>query len=267
MSAASAVRTQGPGSMYGVRVHRPASIAEVFQMLQELPMAQVVAGATWVMRGPMRGEAIPDDLILLSGVPGLDDCTVTDSGAEFGAMATLHRIGKATAGRRGLEVLHEATRKAATPALRRMITLGGSLAATAFHASDVVPALMCLEADIVQDRGLILAVRIPASEGMSCHERLTWRSGNEYSVATVSVCRLPSTGEVRIAIGSVESAPRRWVEVEQELAEGPFTPERAEVIAQAHLAGLRPVSAPGIPADYRASVLPTVLSRAVARLA
>ena len=66
MSAASAVRTQGPGSMYGVRVHRPASIAEVFQMLQELPMAQVVAGATWVMRGPMRGEAIPDDLILLS---------------------------------------------------------------------------------------------------------------------------------------------------------------------------------------------------------
>ncbi len=254
------------GSLHGLRVLRPTSVAEVFDLLERYPGAQLVAGATWLMRAPMRAESLEGDFILLAGVAGLDTCTVGD-GAEFGAMVTLHRVAVATAGVSSLRALHEAASKAATPALRRMITLGGSIAATSFHASDLVPALLCLEAEIVTDRGLIIRARIPAADSVSCHERLTWRSGNEYSVATVSMSRVTSTGEIRVALGSVESAPRRWTEVEQELAQGPLTPKRAEEVARAHLEGLRPVAAPGIPAEYRLSVVPTVLARAAGRLA
>ena len=254
------------GSLHGLRVHRPASVAEVLDLMEQYPEAQLVAGATWIMRAPMRAQSLDGSVILLAGVAGLDECAVGD-GAEFGAMVTLKRIAVATAGISSLQALHEAVSRAATPGLRRMITIGGSIAATEFHASDVLPALLCLDAEILRDRGLILGVRIPATDRVSCHERLTWRSGNEYSVATVSMSLLPTSGEIRVALGSVEQTPRRWTEVEQELTQGPLTPQRAEEVAKAHLNVLRPIAAPGIPADYRLSVIPTVLARAVGRLA
>jgi carbon-monoxide dehydrogenase medium subunit len=247
------------------RIHRPATVDEAVRTLHEHPHAQYVAGATWLMRSPLRHESVAGDLILLSGIAGLRDIEPGDP-VTFGSMVTLERAARAVTGMADLTALHEACRAAATPALRRMITLGGSVSATAFHASDIVPALLCLDAEVVADRGLVTRIRLPRSSRVSCHERLTWRSGGEYSIATVSISMDRTTQDCRVAVGSVESAPRRWASVERELSGRDFTPREAADVVRDHLSELSPVPAPGIPAAYRLDVLPTVMERAVGRL-
>lgn len=247
------------------RIHRPGTVDEAVRTLQDHPHAQLVAGATWIMRAPLRHEPVPEDLVLLCGVAGLDGIDSGDP-VTLGSMVTLEQAARAVAGMADLSALHEACRAAATPALRRMITVGGSVAATAFHASDIVPALLCVDAEVVADRGLVTGIRLPRTSRTSCHERLTWRSGGEYSIATVSISLDRATQDLRVALGSVESAPRRWASVERELSGRDFTPQDAASVVRDHLADLDPVSAPGIPAAYRLDVLPTVMQRAVGRL-
>ncbi len=247
------------------RIHRPTTVGEVVGTLQEHPRAQLVAGATWIMRSPLRSEALADDLVLLSGVEGLDAVAPGDP-LTLGSMVALEQAARAIVHMTDLNALREACRAAATPALRRMITLGGSVSATDFHASDIVPALLCLDAEIVSDRGLVTGIRLPRSSRVSCHERLTWRSGGEYSIATVSMSVDREVNDVHVAIGSVETRPRRWTSVERELSGRAFTPQEAAAVVRDHLAELSPVSAPGIPAAYRLDVLPTVMERAAGRL-
>lgn len=255
---------QGAGILRA-RIHRPASVDEAVRTLQEHPHAQFVAGATWIMRSPLRREPVADDLILLSGVPGLDSIEAGDP-LCLGSMVTLERTARAVAGMSDLTALREACRVAATPALRRMITLGGSVSAKDFHASDIVPALLCLEAEIISDQRLVTQIRLNRSSRVSCHERLTWRSGGEYSIATVSLSVDHEAQDVRVAIGSVEATPRRWASVERDLSGRALTPQEAAAVVRDRLSELFPVSAPGIPAAYRLDVLPTVMERAVGRL-
>jgi carbon-monoxide dehydrogenase medium subunit len=247
MGATAAVSDRG---VFGVEVHRPSTVDEALHLRGQHPDAPYVAGGTWVMRAPQRGEALPAHAILLSGVAGLDHASI-DGTCELGALVTLARIAAVTRGAGDLQALTEASSLAATPALRRMITLGGSLAADAFWASDIVPALLCLDAEIVRQGDLITGVRISRTGNVSCHERLTWRRGDV----------------LRIAIGSVEARPRRWTELEDAAGSGPMTPERLRDLARSLVDDLDAVSAPGIPADYRRTVLPEVVARATARIA
>ncbi len=261
MGATAAVSDRG---VFGVEVHRPRTVDEALHLRGQHPDAPYVAGGTWVMRAPQRGEALPAHAILLNGVAGLDHASI-DGTCELGALVTLAHIAAVTRGAGDLQALTEASSLAATPALRRMITLGGSLAADAFWASDIVPALLCLDAEIVRQGDLITGVRISRTGKASCHERLTWRSGGEYSVASVSIARAGDS--LRIAIGSVEACPRRWTELEDAAGSGPMTPERLRDLARSLVDDLDAVSAPGIPADYRRTVLPEVVARATARIA
>lgn len=254
-------------SVYGVRVHRPRSIDEVRELRERLPDSQYLAGGTWIMRAPLRAESLPEDVILLTGVAGLDRITITDS-VEIGAMATLADLVSALPKSPDLRALHEAAAKAATPALRNMITVGGSIGAESFWASDIVPALLCLDAQIIRDGDLILGVHIARSDRVSCHARLTWRTGGEYSVASVSMSRATErdSADLRIALGSVEARPRRWTELENAASQEPFTPDHLASLARELVEELDAVSAPGIPAAYRRTVLPQVVAQATARL-
>lgn len=55
------------------RIHRPSTVDEVVRTLHEHPSAQLVAGATWILRSHLRNEPVADDLVLLSGDEGLDE--------------------------------------------------------------------------------------------------------------------------------------------------------------------------------------------------
>lgn len=252
-------------SLLECQVYRPTSLDELSVLRNQFPDAALIAGGTWVMRAPVRGESAPEHAIMLAGIPGLRQVTLADD-LRIGAMATLTQIAQCTAGLPDLGALHDAASQAATPALRNMITLGGSVGAEAFAASDIVTALLCLEAEIDRQGGVVIAASIPRSTRISAHERFTWRSGGEYAVASVSASFDPASRDVRIAVGSVEERPRRWVAVEEALRGRDVRPETVRNVVREHIDELVPVSAPGIPGAYRLTVLPEVVSRVIGRL-
>lgn len=251
--------------LLGVNVHRPKSLAEARSLLSQNEDAVLVSGGTWVMRSPMRGEIPNGDYVLLTDIAELKEVHRGDP-LVIGAMTSLFETGRLVADVPGARALLQAVTVAATPALRRQITIGGSCAARDFAASDVVPALMCLDADIVDEGGIVTSIRLPITERRSWHERLTWRSGGEYSVATISISANADGTDFRVVLGSVERAPRRWAEVEQALDGCDPATVDAVAIGRQHAGGLDPVEAPGIPADYRREVVPVVLQRAVRSL-
>jgi aerobic carbon-monoxide dehydrogenase medium subunit len=259
------VSLTGGRSLLDCAVHRPTSLGELRALREEFPDAELLAGGTWVMRASVRGESVPEHVLALAGIAELRHIELGQD-LHIGAMTTLAQIARITHGLADLGALHDAASEAATPALRNMITLGGSIGAEEFTASDIVTALLCLDAVIERTDGVIISASIPRSTRISAHERFTWRSGGEYSVASVSASLDPSSGDIRIALGSVESRPRRWVTVEEALRGTDLSPEAVVSTARNHVSELDSISAPGIPASYRLTVLPEVLSRVVRRL-
>lgn len=261
----SAMAGVGTRNLSECTVHRPTTLSELQVLTEEYPAAAFLAGGTWLMRAPIRGEDAPRHVVSLAGIPELGRSEV-GNGVRIGAMATLHKIADLTEAFADLGCLHDAATQAATPALRRMITLGGSIGSEDFSASDVRTALLCLEARIIRQDSVILGVEITSSTRVSAHERLTWRSGGEYAVVSVSASYDPQVGDIRIAIGSVERQPRRWTSVESTLSKRALDPDLAFAAAREHSNDFSPVSAPGIPGSYRLTVLPEVLARVIQRL-
>ena len=253
-------------TLRSAQVHQPSSMSELHQVIELHPEAVLLAGGTWIMRSPIRGDAAARHYIMLAGVPELHGIK-TDSQVAMGAQSTLTQVHEVTRGLPSLRALAQAATSAATPSLRRVITLGGSLGAQDFTASDIAPALLCLDAEVIKEGLVICTIKVPVTDRVSWHERLTWRRGGEYSVATASVSANPDGTGVQVALGSVEAQPRRWHEVEEALGSEDVrqTPHIADVVRQfTHT--LEPIDGPGIPAEYRREVIPVVLERAVRSL-
>jgi carbon-monoxide dehydrogenase medium subunit len=176
--------------------------------------------------------------------------------------------------------------------VREVATVGGNLCASAFAASDLAPALICLEAEInletpggsermlverflearttIEPSYLVRSVVIPRAARRSVHLRLPLRKAGDYAVAIVSLAtRLNASGLVenaRVAVGSVEPAARRWKRLEAELIGHPLDPSRAAEKAEEYARdfdGREGVEAPGW---YRVKVLTSLVRRAVQAL-
>lgn len=129
--------------------YSPADLDQAVTMLQDLgDGALPVAGATWIMRAPTRGEKITDIFVDLSSIPRMHDIDVGEERVSIGAMATQDAIAVALAGHSDLAALTVATGYTANPAIRRAATIGGNIATVDFAASDIVPALLALEAEV-----------------------------------------------------------------------------------------------------------------------
>ncbi len=109
--------------------------------------ARVVSGGTALVPMMRLGLVRPDPLITLHRVPGLAEVIVDDGVLHLGSMVSMADLVRSHAVRSGWELLAEAAHRVATPAIRSSATLGGNLA-YAEAASDVAPALLCLEASV-----------------------------------------------------------------------------------------------------------------------
>ena len=188
-------------------------------------------------------------------------------------------IGPATARGDGRQVITDAPRSA---------TVGGNICTRDFAAADMATALLCLDASIclatangaktvpiaeflgtrhaLRGSGLVTAVVVSRGPLRSAHARLPLRKAGDYPVAIVSVAaqRRPdgTMDHVRIAVGAVEPAPRRWFDLEREAEGKPIDPGAiAEAAADlVHgFSGRDGVEAPGW---YRVKVLPSLVRRA-----
>lgn len=252
-----------------------------------------LAGGTWIMRAPLRGEAFKSSYVALSRLSALKAIAIGDRTVEIGAGVTHAALAHGLSGVAGLDALAKAAGASANPAVRGMATLGGNLATVDFAAADLVPALLALDALVeIADPGgvermglaaflglrsrlgpgrLLTKIVLPRSLARSVHVRLPLRQAGDYPVAVVSLSvTLGASSKVesaRIGVGSVEPVARRWHDLEAALIGRALDPEGVAVLAKAHLGdftGRDGVEAPGW---YRVAVLPELMRRATASLA
>jgi carbon-monoxide dehydrogenase medium subunit len=266
--------------MHGARfVFTPRSVPEALAALTEsggVPLA----GATWVMRAPVRGETLAGAYVALRDVADLRTVEVGEQEISIGAAVTHAELAAALRGVPGCAGLTRAAAEAANPAVRRVATVGGNLCALGFMASDLAPALIAAGAEVEGGDGrqaievflakraslpagwLLTRIFAPRSARLSAHARLPLRKAGDYPVAIVSVS-LERTNEgrvknARVAVGSVEPVARRWRALELALEERAIDPDAAAVLARERIGdfdGRDSVEAPGW---YRTQVLPSL---------
>lgn len=246
--------------------------------------ARVLAGGTWLMRDPLRGVATPPALVSLAAIPAFTDIEISAEWIAFGAGVTHACLAATLQGIGGFEGLAAAAKGAANPAIRRVATLGGNLCTLDFAAADLVPALLALDADVeiatvggrqimaletfLKDRAtllpgaILLRVIVSKAVAQSAHARLLLRKAGDYPVAIVSVVR-GTDGDIRVAVGSVETVARRWLSLEAAFAAQATMPNRDGAAALAKecndFSGRDGLDAEGW---YRCEVLPALVRRA-----
>ena len=247
-----------------------------------------IAGATWISRAPLRHEVMPERLMSLRGLTDLAALTVGPERLILGAMVTHDALAGALAGKPDLAGLVTAAGASANPGVRRIATLGGNLGTVGFAASDLVPALMAVDATVVlatghglqsrsmaaflagRDRsGLIVRVEIDRSQRRAAHARLPMRKAGDYPCAIVSVSADLSGGQIkdiRIVVGAVEANARRWTSLEERLTGTTFDPALAEAAARQMTGDFSARDTVDAPGWYRLSVLPVLLRRAFTKM-
>jgi aerobic carbon-monoxide dehydrogenase medium subunit len=129
-------------------LREPETVQEAVAALAELDgEARVVAGGTALVPMIRLGLVAPDRLISLHRVAGLRGARVLEGALEIGATTTYGHVERHAEVRHGWPLLAEAAARVASPAVRNMGTVGGNLA-YAEAASDVSPALLCLDAQV-----------------------------------------------------------------------------------------------------------------------
>ena len=225
--------------------HSPETVDEALALLQEHgDDAKVMAGGTALVIMLKQRLVVPDVLISLDRVKGLDTVTEVDGGLNMGGLLTHREAETAPLLRSHVPVLAETFHHVATIRIRNMATVGGSLA----HADpnqDPPVTLMALDAQlqlssaggsreialsdfftdyyetVLEPEELITQVRVPipqAHTGSAYHKFLP-RSADDYAtVGVAATVRVnPSTGaceDCRIAMGCVGVTPLRAIQAE-----------------------------------------------------
>ena len=251
----------------------PETIEEACKYLNsKKEKTAVIAGGT---SETLRKDNSIQALVDLSKVKELDYITKSKANFKIGAMTSVQEIFKSDklSGPAG-ELLQEAAAKIGSTLLRNSITVGGNLAAI-FPWSDLPPALLALDAEIVCKAGkpkrtipvatlisekpksflkkneIIAEIQVPnygKETGVSF--RKFAKTQNDYSMITVAVRISKKAGKVaeaRIALNAVTAGPVRCEEAEK-LLEG--QKPNADMIAQAAQIAAQKAT---IRNDYRAS--------------
>jgi xanthine dehydrogenase YagS FAD-binding subunit len=120
--------------MKAFELYEPAGVAEALQTLAQLgPKAKLLGGGSDLVGGIMKdwvsgkGMPLPEALIDLTSVPGLDQIDVGADGARLGATTTLTDITEHKDLQQQYPLLTQATLSIASPLIRNFGTLGGNI--------------------------------------------------------------------------------------------------------------------------------------------
>lgn len=272
-----------------IKLIMASEVGEAISALADLGgRGAVLAGGTWIMRAPIRGELQHSHYVGIGRVPDLNMIDIGDDEITVGACVNHAQLVAFLRELRQCHGLVSAAGNAANPAIRQMATIGGNLSAWNFPASDILPALLCLDAILelhgtdgsrrvsvekfIQERNhlqpatLLTKVLVPRRTWLTGHARLPLRKAGDYPVAIVSMAaQLAEDGtveDVRVAVGSVEPSARRWAGLEEQLVGKALDPGTACELAKARLDDFEGRDSVEAPSWYRIQVLPTLVRRA-----
>jgi aerobic carbon-monoxide dehydrogenase medium subunit len=216
----------------------PGSVAEAVAWLARTgDAARIVSGGTALVPMIRLGLLRPDPLITLHRVAGLADVSVDDGTLFLGAMVSMAELVRSSIVRGRWTLLAEAAGRVASPAIRSTATVGGNLA-YAEAASDVAPALLCLEASVetvgpsgdrsvpitsfftgfyetaLQQGAIVKGVRVPAcpESAAAGYVKFCPRSAEDKPLIGVAALVDVDRGrcrDVRIALGGAAPTPIR----------------------------------------------------------
>jgi carbon-monoxide dehydrogenase medium subunit len=264
----------------------PASLPEALDLFAAGDgECRLIAGGTALVPMLRLGLARPDRLVSLHRVPGLEAIGVEDGMLSVGAMATHAQVRRAAAVIQGWPLLAEGAGRVASPAIRASGTLGGNLC-YAESASDVAPALLCLDAlVVVAGRGgertvpvadlfrgfyetaldpgeIVLRVRVPAPPpaARSGYVKFCPRSREDRALVGVAALLVGDAAgrrceEVRLALSGAAPMPMRAHRAEAALRSEPLTDAAIRAAADAAAAEADPLSDLMGSADYRREMI------------
>ncbi len=279
---------------YGTSLYMAKSLSDATVALTERGRdGAALAGATWIMRAPLRNERQDLAYVGISSVGEIRRIDIFEREICIGACATHEEVATALSNLPECRVLMQAAGNSANPAIRRAATIGGNLCAFAFPASDLVPALMALDASVELSAACgserltlqeFLAIRSRLQPGQlvtrlviqrqhhvrSAHIRLPLRKAGDYPVAIVSMSvSIDPKGliiESKVAVGSVESVPYRWHLLEASIVGRPLDASLLTGLAERTVPELKGRDGIEAPGWYRVKVLPSLVRRAVSDL-
>ena len=107
--------------------HRPETVAETVELLDELPEAELMAGNQSLGIVMANRLATPDDVIDINRVEELDYVSVEDDAVSVGAMVCHRDVERSGRLAEHVPMLPEAAEQIAGPSVRNLGTLGGSI--------------------------------------------------------------------------------------------------------------------------------------------
>ena len=219
-----------------MRIYRPGSLPEVFDALEEVPGARLLAGGTDAMVEVNAGRSRPPAFVCLRDVPELRGWHRDGTEVVVGAGCTYTELLAPDAADL-VPAMAQAARTVGSPQIRNAGTIGGNLA-TASPAGDTLPVLAALDARVsvasreaVRDVPLdelvvgpkramlapgevIVSCRMPAALGTQEFLKVGTRNAMVIAVAGVALVVDWLGRSVRCALGSVGPVIIRTAEAE-----------------------------------------------------
>ena len=264
----------------------PTDLREALDLLADgAGECRLIAGGTALVPLLRLGLARPDRLVSLHRIPGLATITPEAGALSVGATATHAEVRREPAVIAGWPLLAEAAGRVASPAIRASGTVGGNLC-YAESASDVAPALLCLDARVTVARRdgertvpvaeffrgfydaalepgeIVTRIRVPAppASARSGYVKFCPRSREDRALVGVAAVLVrepagPRCDEVRLALGGAGPVPLRARRAEAALRGEPLTDGAIRAAADAAAAEADPLSDLMGSADYRREMI------------
>ncbi|NKC33515.1 FAD binding domain-containing protein [Falsiroseomonas selenitidurans] len=270
--------------------HDPDHLAEALALLARLENARVLAGGQSLMPMLAMRVAMPDHLIDLNRIPGLDGIVVAEGSLRIGAMARQRRIEDSPAIRAACPLMTEALGLVGHIQTRNRGTIGGSLC----HldpSAELVTVAAALDATIevasatgTRDIGIadfplglmtpslaaeemVVGLRIPlwpAGHG-ACFTEFARRHG-DYAIVSAAALLLPDAqgriARVSLTLGGVSAGPLRLAAAEAMLLGEAPSPALFRAAASC-CAGIDAMEDPQAPAWYRRRLATVLVRRAL----
>ena len=272
----------------------PKTLKEAVDFLAKHHKAATpLAGGTDLLLNMKRRAAVPQYLLALKSIPGLDAITYKKGqGLRIGALATIHAVEISPEVKRNYPILSQAASTLGSIQIRNLGTVVGNVC-SALPSADMVPGLVALAAQVkiinaaneklvpvedfitnvgqtvLADDELVGELQVPPlpANGGGTYIKYAQRGAKALGICNVAtwialdqdICT-----EARICLGAVGQTPIRAVEAESVLKGNPFTPETVKAAAQKASEESQPRSSPlRGSAEYRKTTVGALTQRAL----
>ena len=274
--------------------HRPASLGEAVEMLQQGPApARVLSGGTDLMV-QIRGGRTVGAVVSLVDIPGLDALEPHGDGLRIGARVTLGQALESELVAERAPLLIDALHRMGNVNVRNRATVVGNIC-NASPAGDTAGPLLALGAEVevfgpagertvpiedwftgpgsscLGDDELAVALRVPRQEGQGRYERLANRPTADCAVASIGL--LVARGadgaitSARVTLGAVAPTPCRSAAAEAALVGKTLTPETIAAAADGAVADASAIDDVRCSAWYRGEMVRNLTRRGLDALA